>query len=721
MSAHNFRFPKPFQFAHVGKDEDPVRSLSGVIEPAADQSASSFPPPQQAFTKPVFTPADFSPAGRPNPPPPQATNPRVLEQLDQLDHLSKLPLEDLMTYENKKKQTQGFQPESYALPGAFAERDPHQAEREMALKLQALVDKLKEYKDHIKELSKQNMDLSKEAYEKGKKAQELEVEKGEMEQELAAYGLQGRGGKDKYGTLKLISRNALDEEEQKRRNDQKRDLMMGIALVDGEIGDFLGGKDSQKNCLQRFSESMYRILLRFTLLKGDLKHIEAYYDKSIAAYFTFYKYLVNASLFLLLVFGYLLISHPFRAEDKSLGICGGSPCILQYYSYAVSEDITYISTLVVLIIITLTAAIWKWIRSEAFRRRKEIITGKDSKKKQYASIVFNNWDWTIRTQADTADRSVNLYNILSTYLADDVRRAEAENMSQAQRTRLTVRRIFSLILNTCVLVAGWVGIIMILTFSSNFSNLFSSSSKYILFLIKLVPVLAVAFVNAVVPAITLKLTTLEQWVDPGFIVKVQIIKLYTARIMNAFIYAVLNLDLAVNLGWFGTSSRIEFQSDSFNCREDQTGQNLVMMVISDAIVSKLVGLGLPLFDKMWASCTKKPMLKREIKVAQQVINLVYSQTLIWIAYPYYPYVAVLGPIFLYIDFKFQLWRLEKLLAKPKEQTLADVSTHTGHRSPHNAHLQPHLRADPRLLHLRPLPKPPPQHLQFHCVMRSFPH
>lgn len=718
MTTRNFRFPKPFQFAHVGKDEDPVGSLSGVIDPSAGQSASSIPPPQQAFTKPVFTPADFSPPGRPNPPPPQATDPRVLDQLDQLDQLSRLPLEDLMTYENKKKQTQGFQAESYALPGAFAERDPHQSEREMALKLQALVDKLKEYKDHIKDLSRQNMDLSKEAYEKGKKAQELEVEKGEMEQELAAYGLQGRG-KDKYGTLKLISRNALDEEEQKRRNDQKRDLMMGIALVDGEIGDFLGGKDSRKNCLQRFSESIYRILLRFTVLKGDLKHIEAYYDKSIAAYFTFYKYLVNASLFLLLVFGYLLISHPFRAEDKSLGICGGSPCILQYYSYGESEDITYISTLVVLIVITLTGAIWKWIRSEAFRRRKEIITGKDSKKKQYASAVFNNWDWTIRTQTDTADRSVNLYNILSTYLADDVRKAEAENMSQAQKTRLTVRRIFSLILNTCVLLAGWAGIVLILTFSSTFSNQFESTSKYILFLIKLLPVLAVAFVNAVVPAITLKLTALEQWVDPGFIVKVQIIKLYTARIMNAFIYAVLNLDLAVNLSWFGSSSRIEFQTDSFNCREDQTGQNLVMMVISDAIVSKIVGLGLPLLDKMRASCSKKPMLKREIKVAQQVINLVYSQTLIWLAYPYYPYVAVLAPIFLYIDFKFQLWRLEKLLAKPKEQTLADVRPIAGHRSADNAHLQPDFRANPRVLYIRPDSRPAPQYLQLYSALWAF--
>ena len=286
--------------------------------------------------------------------------------------------------------------------------------------------------------------------------------------------------------------------------------------------------------------------------------------------------------------------------------------------------------------------------------------------------MFNCWDWSIKTQVDTAEHSISLYNLLTTFIADDARMDAAKLRTQAQTTRIRVRRVFSLILNVILLVIGWGLIALILVFSKNFSDLFTGTNSILIFFIKLIPVLTVSLVNWVVPAITLKLTTLEQWDEPAYQVKVQIIKLYFARIMNAVIYAALNLDLAVNKQWFGSTSRIEFQSSTFNCREDQAGLNFVMMVISDAIMSKVMGLTLPMFDRCMAGCRKKQWVKREIKVAQQVINLIYSQTLIWLTYPYYPYVAVLGPVFLFIDFKFQLWRLKRLLAKPKEQTQASV-------------------------------------------------
>jgi len=45
--------------------------------------------------------------------------------------------------------------------------------------------------------------------------------------------------------LKFISKRDFDAEEAKRRADMKRELMMGIALVD-EVGD-LGGRSSGVN------------------------------------------------------------------------------------------------------------------------------------------------------------------------------------------------------------------------------------------------------------------------------------------------------------------------------------------------------------------------------------------------------------------------------------------------------------------------------------------
>jgi hypothetical protein len=50
--------------------------------------------------------------------------------------------------------------------------------------------------------------------------------------------------------LKLISKRDFDAEEARRRADMKRELMMGIALVD-EVGDLGGRSQKQKNFIER--------------------------------------------------------------------------------------------------------------------------------------------------------------------------------------------------------------------------------------------------------------------------------------------------------------------------------------------------------------------------------------------------------------------------------------------------------------------------------------
>ena len=375
MTTRDFRFPKPFRFGHIGNDDEIVGSTSGLDHSQGQMVQPTFTATSVMPQGRGFGPSEFTATARPVEALPKIANPKVLQDLDKLDELTKLPFDDLVAYKEKKKGKGDFQGESYALPGAFIERDPHVADRDMALKLQALVDKLNDYKNQLKDLVQKNMEISEDAVKKEEKLFILEQEKKDLEDQLVDMGIQ-KDGKGKFNIIKSVGMNALDEAEQKRRSDQKKDLMMGLAL-DDDVGDLLGRKDQQKNCVQRLSEALYRIMLKFTLLKADLKHVEAYYDKSIGAYFTFYKYLVNASLFILIVFGYLLISHPFMAEDKNLGICGGSPCILLYYSYAASEDITYSATIFAFIAITFTASIWKWIRSDAVRRRLELYVGKD--------------------------------------------------------------------------------------------------------------------------------------------------------------------------------------------------------------------------------------------------------------------------------------------------------------------------------------------------------
>jgi hypothetical protein len=69
----------------------------------------------------------------------------------------------------------------------------------------------------------------------------------------------------------------------------------------------------------------------------------------------------------------------------------------------------------------------------------------------------------------------------------------------------------------------------------------------------------------------MKITLIEKWDDPAFLLKTQIGRLYVGKIANVVLFALLNIELAANLTWFGgDESSIPFD-DGFNCREDQAG------------------------------------------------------------------------------------------------------------------------------------------------------
>jgi|Transcript_20905 hypothetical protein len=72
---------------------------------------------------------------------------------------------------------------------------------------------------------------------------------------------------------------------------------------------------------------------KFTLLKSDLRRIENKYDKSISSYFSFFKFLVNVGVAMLLVYAYLLISHALFFDESLIDTCSGNLCFTLYYGF----------------------------------------------------------------------------------------------------------------------------------------------------------------------------------------------------------------------------------------------------------------------------------------------------------------------------------------------------------------------------------------------------
>lgn len=578
------------------------------------------------------------------------------QTIAKLDDMMKMDVEEII-------QSRLYEP-----PVDSGDRLRSAEDRETALKLNLLVDKLKLYKQKLMEMKKNNYEMSKVSFERQLKLQQLEIEKEELEKELTLLGID-RHNRNNFSSFPIISKSVYDEQENRKRIEAKRDLLTGIALVDGDVADFLGREDREKNILEKISDAVIRILNKFVILKQDLKHVESRYDKSISAYFAFTKYLVNASMAIFAIYAYLLVSHVISKSDILTDICAGSPCWTLYYSFDTDEDFPYSISLIMMLVLTIVSSILKWIRSDAFKTSAEVYGGKDAKLKKFAAMTFNAWDWNCQGMVDSEDQIENISTTMTVALKDEARLKEAANRTAQQKTALIARRVITTIVFIVILLAGWSAITALVIVEKDMVSAISPGNSIDL-LIKFIPKLLISVINSVIPVLALKITYLENWDDPAFTVKMSLIRLYLVKILNVILYAVLNLELASSNSWFGSESRIEFEKDEHNCREDQAGLNLVLMVISEAIMCKVIPIVLVIVGKLTAKIKRQLWVKPEIKVAQQIINIIYFQALVWATFPLFPYVAFLSPVLLFLDFKFQIWKLTKFQSKPAQMTQA---------------------------------------------------
>lgn len=660
MADKKFNFPKPFRLGGLDSSE-----LSQIPELEEDSkyrqtgfSKASLPNavPDPDETRAVYTPtvvsdkrASFSQI---------VSSPKIVDSktIAKLDDLMKMDVEEIINAR------------LYEPPPQPKHMWNEEQEREAALKLNLLVEKLKLYKQKLIEMKKNNFEMSKLSFERQLKLQQLEIEKEELEKELNFLGID-RNNRNKLQSFPIIAKSAYDEQESRKRMEAKRDLLTGIALVDGDFADFLGKEDKQKNILQKLRDALFSILNRFVLLKKDLKYVESRYDKSISAYFAFTKYLVNSSIAIFAIYAYLLISHIVYRSEMFSDVCGGSPCWTLYFSFETDEDFPYSLSLILMLVVTIISSILKWIRSDAFKKRAEIYGGQDAKLKKFASITFNAWDWNVQGAGDTEDQIENISTTMLLALRDEARLKAASNRTAQQKAALYTRRVITTIVFIFILSAGWIGIAALVMTEKDFVSSISTSGTMKL-LATFIPKLLISIINSSIPTLALKITYYENWDDPAFTVKMSLIRLYLVKILNVILYAVLNLELASDNSWFGSGSRIEFEDNDNNCREDQAGVNLVLMVISEAIMCKVIPLVLICVNKLKARIKKQPWVKAEIKVAQQIINIIYFQALVWVTFPFFPYVAFLAPVLLFLDFKFQKMRLIKFQSKPAQMTQA---------------------------------------------------
>ena len=146
----------------------------------------------------------------------------------------------------------------------------------------------------------------------------------------------------------------------------------------------------------------------------------------------------------------------------------------------------------------------------------------------------------------------------------------------------------------------------------------------------------------------------------------------------------------------------------YDCREDEFAIYFLKQVITDFVTKIVVDALIALVKKLIAKVRNisNQSWKEEYELSDQVVGLLLGQI-------FFPFITIIGLIFMYLLFRYSYFSLRVFKAKPRQSSNSSVSLphpltpYVGHRLLHHAPAEPDPRgnlSDHRLPHVLP-PEP----------------
>ena len=264
---------------------------------------------------------------------------------------------------------------------------------------------------------------------------------------------------------------------------------------------------------------------------------------------------------------------------------------------------------------------------------------------------------------------------------EDRIRAVINQRSAFEKSKLFVRRTTTQLINTLILVIGWAGIVLLQIYNIPIQEKLAKV-KYLNQVSGLVPSICLAVINSVIPIVSKKITEFEAWDFQEDLVKQQVWRIYLAKIMNLTIFVVINLEMVTGGTWFWSFPLLAFNKYTagqanaaaiYDCREDFFAFNFYQQVLSEFLVKIVAQLATAGGKKLIALIRRQKAWKDEYELSDEIVWLLYFQSLIWISMIFFPFIAIVSPIMMYILFKYCYFTLQKFQERPSRSSNSSVS------------------------------------------------
>ena len=465
-----------------------------------------------------------------------------------------------------------------------------------------------------------------------------------------------------------------------------------------------------RTCMGRFRHRWHNFWYFFLPFKSDMNLISYRYDRDVLFTFEIIRLLFMISFSVLFTYLYFLITHALNADynDPTQLYCKYMiPCVLFYSRVTPSEGSTFSITYAVMTFVVVYFSVMKYIQYSKLHMNSQLYDREETKFSQY---FFTSWDWSVKTNAlyrENKRRLRELYK-LSMQEVELIEKINSRNSSD--KLALFFIRLLSCFLGLIILVLYAVFIFSAYIIRNVLKSQDINKTTYtaVDIIYEIIPPILIVIFGIFFQWLFTKLVHIEKWDFQSTVTNQITIRYFIARVWSLGIIYFINVyfnilgknfasllpskmsSVNISASTFGCPGTYTLNLSNYNdqtnpsyvnytpidkslyaeCPEDDSVINILFIYLAEFIITKIIDL----FSFWFLYCCSS---KRKIGESYKwpfrtgkisVDNFMWNIQLYAII-TYFPYIVVLIPIFLWIEFKYEIFKLKTMRAKPNKFNL----------------------------------------------------
>ncbi|XP_026214950.1 transmembrane channel-like protein 7 [Anabas testudineus] len=443
-----------------------------------------------------------------------------------------------------------------------------------------------------------------------------------------------------------------------------------------ELSSWGQWRENTRRCMRRLKDEAQVWLKALQLWRGDIHLIEGMFGTGILSYFSFLRFLVMLNFIIfLLMFSFVMlpiIIAPYASANTTYSQNNGSVCSVYpssarrglvmfhdhladllsgqgfledtylFYGYYKVDKIhfSYITYNLPLAYLLATVAYLFfsliWIVKRSATGFKRNLVQDEDRFQSFCNKIFAGWDFCITDKnAARLKRSSLLYE-LRTDLEEERIKQKIADRTRKERCRIYLIRLILNLFVISVLACCFYSIYVATSFSQQAQTI-EKGNSFMDLIIEYLPSIVITLANFITPLLFSIIINYEDY-SPAFEIRFTLMRCVFMRLTSIGVL-LFSLWSQITMCKEGTCI-CGYNHSLYSCWETRVGQEMYKLTIFDFIIIAAVTLFVEFPRKLIVTYCDCGLVKwwgqQEFAIPQNVLEIVYGQTICWIGTFYCP-------------------------------------------------------------------------------------